>query len=66
VFVSPGISVHEDARRDTGTGPRPTEAWRSAVRRRGNVRVALIFWLVNGLLVMADAAEQAWIALRHL
>jgi hypothetical protein len=35
------------------------------MRRQRNVRAAMTFWIFNGLLVVGDFLEHAWLALRR-
>jgi hypothetical protein len=58
----PSTQVEEFSHRSWAE-PRPSLAWRSAVRRQRNVRAAMTFWIFNGLLVIGDLLEHAWVTL---
>jgi hypothetical protein len=45
--------------------PRSSLAWRSAMRRQRNVRAAMTFWIFNGLLVVGDFLDHAWLTLHR-
>jgi hypothetical protein len=51
---------------DQLSAARPTIASASAAARLANVRAAMTFWVIIGLLLAADMLVRAWIALRHL
>jgi hypothetical protein len=50
---------------DQLSAARPTIASASAAARLANVRAAMTFWVIIGLLLAADMLVRAWIALRH-
>lgn len=54
--MAPGIGLD----RHPVTAPRPTAAWRSALSRQANVRVAIGLWAVNVLLVLGHLADEAF------
>jgi hypothetical protein len=43
----------------------PRRAWRSALHRQRDARVAMAFWLFNALLVAIDVIDRAWVALHR-
>jgi hypothetical protein len=51
--------------RVTEVRERRSSAWRSALRRQRNVRVAVAFWLFNALVVGIDILDRAWVALHR-
>jgi hypothetical protein len=54
--MAPGIGLD----RQRAAVPRPTAAWRSALCRHDNVRVAIGLWAVNVLLVLGDVIDQTF------
>jgi hypothetical protein len=64
--MSRGIGVGNSFDQDSVAVSGPSIVSASAAARLRNVRAAMTFWLIVGLLVAADMLVSAWTALRHL